>query len=64
MAVFSCEAHNDKGLTVSEGVQINIKAIPSPPKEVRINKSTAHSVLVSWVPGFDGHSPFRNCSIQ
>ncbi|KAI6048834.1 tyrosine-protein kinase Mer isoform X1 [Marmota monax] len=64
MAVFSCEAHNDKGLTVSEGVQINIKAIPSPPKEVRINKSTAHSVLVSWVPGFDGYSPFRNCSIQ
>jgi hypothetical protein len=25
MAVFSCEAHNDKGLTVSKGVQINIK---------------------------------------
>lgn len=24
-AVFSCEAHNDKGLTVSKGVQINIK---------------------------------------
>lgn len=24
-AVFSCEAHNDKGLTVSTGVQINIK---------------------------------------
>ncbi|KAM5142677.1 tyrosine-protein kinase Mer isoform 3-T3 [Callospermophilus lateralis] len=64
MAVFSCEAHNDKGLTVSEGVQINIKAIPSPPKEVRIHKSTAHSVLISWVPGFDGYSPFSSCSIQ
>lgn len=25
MAVFSCEAHNDKGLTVSRGVQVNIK---------------------------------------
>lgn len=24
-AVFSCEAHNDKGLTVSKGVQVNIK---------------------------------------
>ncbi|XP_043459935.1 tyrosine-protein kinase Mer isoform X1 [Prionailurus bengalensis] len=64
MAVFSCEAHNDKGLTVSKGVQINIKAIPSPPTEVSVYNSTAHSVLISWVPGFDGYSPFRNCSIQ
>ncbi|XP_051039382.1 tyrosine-protein kinase Mer isoform X2 [Phodopus roborovskii] len=63
-AVFSCEAHNDKGLTVSKGVQINIKAIPSPPTEVHILSSTAHSILVSWVPGFDGYSPFQNCSIQ
>nr|XP_035127865.2 tyrosine-protein kinase Mer isoform X2 [Callithrix jacchus] len=64
MAVFSCEAHNDKGLTVSKGVQINIKAIPSPPTEVSVRNSTAHSILISWVPGFDGYSPFRNCSIQ
>uniref|UniRef100_A0A8C4PJ80 Tyrosine-protein kinase Mer n=1 Tax=Equus asinus TaxID=9793 RepID=A0A8C4PJ80_EQUAS len=63
-AVFSCEAHNDKGLTVSKGVQINIKAIPSPPTEVSVHNSTAHSMLISWVPGFDGYSPFRNCSIQ
>ncbi|XP_064227765.1 tyrosine-protein kinase Mer [Aotus nancymaae] len=64
MAVFSCEAHNDKGLTVSKGAQINIKAIPSPPTEVSVRNSTAHSILISWVPGFDGYSPFRNCSIQ
>ncbi|XP_063086049.1 tyrosine-protein kinase Mer isoform X1 [Cavia porcellus] len=63
-AIFSCEAHNDKGLTVSKGVQVNIKAIPSPPTEVHIHNSSAHSILVSWVPGFDGYSPFRNCSIQ
>ncbi|XP_025723975.1 tyrosine-protein kinase Mer [Callorhinus ursinus] len=63
-AVFSCEAHNDKGLTVSKGVQINIKAIPSPPTEVSVYNSTAHSLLISWVPGFDGYSPFRNCSVQ
>ncbi|KAK7806342.1 hypothetical protein U0070_020194 [Myodes glareolus] len=63
-AVFSCEAHNDKGLTVTKGVQINIKAMPSPPTEVHILSSTAHSILVSWVPGFDGYSPFQNCSIQ
>uniref|UniRef100_G1U620 Tyrosine-protein kinase Mer n=2 Tax=Oryctolagus cuniculus TaxID=9986 RepID=G1U620_RABIT len=63
-AIFSCEAHNDKGLTVSRGVQINIKAIPSPPTEVSVHNRTAHSMLVSWVPGFDGYSPFRNCSVQ
>ncbi|XP_062065832.1 tyrosine-protein kinase Mer [Lepus europaeus] len=63
-AIFSCEAHNDKGLTVSRGVQINIKAIPSPPTEVSVHNRTAHSILVSWVPGFDGYSPFRNCSVQ
>ncbi|KAM9053470.1 tyrosine-protein kinase Mer [Megaptera novaeangliae] len=63
-AIFSCEAHNDKGLTVSKGVQINIKAIPSPPTEVRVHNSTAHSILISWVPGFDGYSPFSDCSIQ
>ncbi|XP_007615881.1 tyrosine-protein kinase Mer isoform X2 [Cricetulus griseus] len=63
-AVFSCEAHNDKGLTVSKGVQINIKAIPSPPTEVHILSRTAHSIQLSWVPGFDGYSPFQDCSIQ
>ncbi|XP_029392687.1 tyrosine-protein kinase Mer isoform X1 [Mus pahari] len=63
-AVFSCEAHNDKGLTVSKGVQINIKVIPSPPTEVHILNSTAHGILVSWVPGFDGYSPLQNCNIQ
>lgn len=39
-------------------------AIPSPPTEVHILSSTAHSILVSWVPGFDGYSPLQNCSIQ
>ncbi|KAM5227798.1 tyrosine-protein kinase Mer [Ctenodactylus gundi] len=64
MAIFSCEAHNGKGLAVSKGVQINIKAVPSPPTKVLIHNSTAHSILISWVPGFDGYSSFRNCSVQ
>ncbi|XP_008591100.1 PREDICTED: tyrosine-protein kinase Mer, partial [Galeopterus variegatus] len=38
--------------------------IPSPPTEVSVHSSTAHSILVSWVPGFDGYSSFRNCSVQ
>ncbi|XFG04806.1 PREDICTED: tyrosine-protein kinase Mer [Capra hircus] len=62
--IFSCEAHNQKGLTVSKSVQINIKAIPSPPTEVRVHNSSAHSMLISWVPGFDGYSPLSDCRIQ
>ncbi|XP_038621556.1 LOW QUALITY PROTEIN: tyrosine-protein kinase Mer [Tachyglossus aculeatus] len=63
-AVFSCEAHNDKGLTVSKAGQINIKAIPSPPTAVWVQNRTAHSILVSWTPGFDGYSPFNVCRVQ
>ncbi|KAM5253547.1 tyrosine-protein kinase Mer [Hipposideros larvatus] len=63
-AVFSCEAHNDKGLTVSKGVQVNIKALPSPPIEVSVHNRSAHGILISWVPGFDGYSPLSSCSIQ
>ncbi|KAM9067291.1 tyrosine-protein kinase Mer isoform 2-T2 [Sarcophilus harrisii] len=63
-ATFSCEAHNDKGLTVSKEGQVNIKAIPSAPSEVSLKNSTAHTLLISWVPGFDGYSSFINCSIH
>uniref|UniRef100_A0A5F8HGC6 Tyrosine-protein kinase Mer n=1 Tax=Monodelphis domestica TaxID=13616 RepID=A0A5F8HGC6_MONDO len=63
-ATFSCEAHNDKGLTVSKEGQVNIKAIPSAPSEVIIKNKTAHTLLISWVPGFDGYSPFINCSVH
>uniref|UniRef100_A0A8C8STG3 Tyrosine-protein kinase Mer n=1 Tax=Pelusios castaneus TaxID=367368 RepID=A0A8C8STG3_9SAUR len=63
-AIFSCEAHNGKGLTASNEVQISIKGTPSAPAEVRVLNSTAHSLLVSWVPGFDGYSPLNSCSVQ
>ncbi|EPQ19412.1 Tyrosine-protein kinase Mer [Myotis brandtii] len=63
-AFFSCEAHNDKGLAVSKGIQVNIKVLPSPPAEVSIHNRSSHGVLISWVPGFDGYSPFSICNIQ
>lgn len=63
-AVFSCEAHNDKGLTVSTGAQVNIKALPSPPADISIHNRSAHGILISWVPGFDGYSPLSSCSVQ
>uniref|UniRef100_A0A7D9NKI3 Tyrosine-protein kinase Mer n=1 Tax=Xenopus tropicalis TaxID=8364 RepID=A0A7D9NKI3_XENTR len=63
-AIFSCEAHNKKGLTVSNDVRINIKGIPSPPIKVDVINRTAHGILISWIPGFDGYSPLSVCIIK
>ncbi|XP_074844521.1 tyrosine-protein kinase Mer [Carettochelys insculpta] len=63
-AVFSCEAHNRKGLTASNEVQINIKGAPAAPADVRIQNRAAHSLVVTWVPGFDGYSPLHSCRLQ
>ncbi|XP_030414078.1 tyrosine-protein kinase Mer isoform X2 [Gopherus evgoodei] len=63
-AIFSCEAHNRKGLTASNEVQINIKRTPAAPADVRVLNRTAHSLVVSWVPGFDGYSPLHSCRLQ
>ncbi|XP_030050521.1 tyrosine-protein kinase Mer, partial [Microcaecilia unicolor] len=62
-AVFSCEAHNTKGLTASNEVEIKVKELPSPPTEVKAVKKAADSILLSWQPGFDGYSFFRSCRI-
>ncbi|CAH2253116.1 tyrosine- kinase Mer [Pelobates cultripes] len=63
-AVFSCEAHNTKGLTTSNDVKINIKDLPAPPEKVIVLNKTEMGILLSWVPGFDSYSPVSNCSIQ
>ncbi|XP_029450170.1 tyrosine-protein kinase Mer [Rhinatrema bivittatum] len=62
-AVFSCEAHNTKGLTASNEVQVNVKGLPSPPSELKAVKRAANSILLSWKPGFDGYSSFNSCRI-
>ncbi|XP_013907824.1 PREDICTED: tyrosine-protein kinase Mer isoform X2 [Thamnophis sirtalis] len=62
-AVFHCEAHNKKGLATSSEARINIKGLPSPPMEVHVLSARAHTVLLSWVPGFDGYSPLSSCSV-
>lgn len=51
-------------LTVCVHIFVFDVVIPSPPTEVSVHNTTAHSILISWVPGFDGYSPLRNCSIQ
>lgn len=39
-------------------------ALPSPPADVSIHNRSAHGILISWVPGFDGYSPLSSCSVQ
>ncbi|XP_014817874.1 PREDICTED: tyrosine-protein kinase Mer [Calidris pugnax] len=62
--LFSCEAHNRKGLTASSPGQVNVKGIPSPPASLRVLNRTGHSIAVSWVPGFDAFSALNSCSVQ
>ncbi|KAM9316778.1 tyrosine-protein kinase Mer [Gastrophryne carolinensis] len=63
-AVYSCEAHNKKGLTASNNVQINIKDFPSPPSELKAVENLANSIVLTWLSGFDGYSPISLCTIQ
>ncbi|XP_053919003.1 tyrosine-protein kinase Mer isoform X2 [Cuculus canorus] len=63
-ALFSCEAHNRKGLTASNPGQVNVKGIPSAPASVNVLNRMAHSIVISWVPGFDAFSAFNSCSVQ
>ncbi|NXC37123.1 MERTK kinase, partial [Campylorhamphus procurvoides] len=62
--LFSCEAHNSKGLTASSPGQVNVKGIPSAPVRVHVLNRTAHSLRISWEPGFDAFSAFSSCSVQ
>ncbi|NXY23219.1 MERTK kinase, partial [Atrichornis clamosus] len=63
-ALFSCEAHNSKGLTASSPGQVNIKGIPLAPVSVQVLNRTAHGIGISWVPGFDSFSALTSCSVQ
>ncbi|NXM57236.1 MERTK kinase, partial [Illadopsis cleaveri] len=63
-ALFSCEAHNSKGLTASSPGLVNIKGIPSAPISVQVLNRTAHGIRISWVPGFNAFSALNSCSVQ
>uniref|UniRef100_A0A9J8BMJ7 receptor protein-tyrosine kinase n=1 Tax=Cyprinus carpio carpio TaxID=630221 RepID=A0A9J8BMJ7_CYPCA len=58
-----CEAHNEKGLTVSREAHINIKELPDKVSKVTVVKREANKLLISWTPGHDGFSPLSTCYI-
>uniref|UniRef100_A0A8B9PAH6 Tyrosine-protein kinase receptor TYRO3 n=1 Tax=Apteryx owenii TaxID=8824 RepID=A0A8B9PAH6_APTOW len=62
--VFSCEAHNVKGLSSSRTATVQIKAMPLLPLNVTVSQVTSSNASVVWVPGFDGRSPLHSCTLQ
>ncbi|XP_067277738.1 tyrosine-protein kinase Mer [Pseudorasbora parva] len=60
---YSCEAHNEKGLTVSREAHVNIKELPDKVSKVTVVKREANKLLLSWTPGHDGFSPLTLCYI-
>ncbi|XP_071600801.1 tyrosine-protein kinase receptor TYRO3 isoform X1 [Heliangelus exortis] len=62
--VFSCEAHNVKGLSSSRTATVQIKAMPLPPLNLTVSQVTSSNASVVWVPGFDGRAPLHSCTLQ
>ncbi|KAM9477990.1 tyrosine-protein kinase Mer [Clarias gariepinus] len=60
---YSCEAHNDKGLTVSREAHVNIKEIPAKVSKITVKKREANKLNISWIPGHDGFSALTVCYI-
>ncbi|XP_047458990.1 tyrosine-protein kinase Mer [Mugil cephalus] len=61
---FSCEAHNDKGVTTSREASVNIKVLPSPVSDVIVTKRQSNKLTLSWTPGHDGFSPLTKCHVR
>uniref|UniRef100_A0A671YRE0 receptor protein-tyrosine kinase n=1 Tax=Sparus aurata TaxID=8175 RepID=A0A671YRE0_SPAAU len=61
---FSCEAHNQKGVTTSREANINIKVLPSPVSDVTVMERKPDKLMLSWSPGHDGFSPLTLCHIR
>lgn len=62
--VFSCEAHNIKGLSSSRTATVQIKVLPFPPVNVTVTQITSNNASITWVPGFDGRSSLCSCTVQ
>ncbi|XP_054651636.1 tyrosine-protein kinase receptor TYRO3 isoform X2 [Dunckerocampus dactyliophorus] len=61
---FYCEARNARGISVSRTGTIYIKELPSAPVGLKVTVMAANDVMLSWQPGFTGHSNLYTCVIQ
>ncbi|XP_078515778.1 tyrosine-protein kinase receptor TYRO3 [Lissotriton helveticus] len=61
---FSCEAHNERGLSSSRTAVAQVKVLPLAPSNLSITKVSNASASISWTPGNDGFSPLQSCTVQ
>ncbi|XP_053328328.1 tyrosine-protein kinase receptor UFO [Spea bombifrons] len=61
-SLFSCEAHNAKGVTTSRTAAI--KVLPKKPTELKLLSRSSTELEVAWIPGSSGVYPLRVCSLQ
>ncbi|EQB77317.1 tyrosine-protein kinase receptor TYRO3 [Camelus ferus] len=58
--VFSCEAHNLKGLASSRPATVRLQA----PFNITVTKLSSSNASVTWTPGADGLALLQSCTVQ
>uniref|UniRef100_A0A8C5WLD8 Tyrosine-protein kinase receptor TYRO3 n=1 Tax=Leptobrachium leishanense TaxID=445787 RepID=A0A8C5WLD8_9ANUR len=61
---FSCEAHNEKGVSSSRTAIVRVKGLPFTPYNLTVRQMTSSAAAVAWNPGFENYSPIHSCTIQ
>ncbi|XP_061650350.1 tyrosine-protein kinase receptor TYRO3 isoform X2 [Phyllopteryx taeniolatus] len=61
---FYCEARNARGISVSRTGTVYIKALPAAPVGLKVAEMLGNDALLSWQPGFTGHSELSACVVQ
>ncbi|XP_034517023.1 tyrosine-protein kinase receptor TYRO3 isoform X4 [Ailuropoda melanoleuca] len=62
--VFSCEAHNLKGLASSRPATVRLQALPAAPFNITVTKLSSSNASVAWTPGADGRALLQSCTVQ
>ncbi|XP_074091244.1 tyrosine-protein kinase receptor TYRO3 isoform X2 [Macrotis lagotis] len=62
--VFSCEAHNLKGLASSRPATVYLQALPAAPSNVTVTRLSSNNASVAWIPGSDGRALLHSCTVQ
>ncbi|KAG8514578.1 Tyrosine-protein kinase receptor TYRO3, partial [Galemys pyrenaicus] len=62
--VFSCEAHNGKGLASSRPATVRLQAPPAAPFNITVTKLSSSNASVAWMPGADGLALLQSCTVQ
>ncbi|XP_019500621.1 PREDICTED: tyrosine-protein kinase receptor TYRO3 [Hipposideros armiger] len=62
--VFSCEAHNPKGLASSRPATVHLQALPAAPFNITVTKLSSSNASVAWMPGADGRAMLQSCTVQ